>query len=61
MEDAEGEAGETGTLGVTNASAGHQAIFHHVLSLQGPYHRMVHVVNEVKSSPEPLEHFCLIA
>ena len=61
MEDVEGQAGETGPLGVMDASAGRQAICHHVLSLQGPYHRMRHVVNEVKSSPEPLEHFCLIA
>ena len=61
MEDVEGAAGETATLGVTNASTGYQSIFHHVLSLQGPYHRMIHVVKEVKSSPEPLEHFCLIA
>ena len=61
MEDVEGQAGETGTLGVMNASAGCQAICHHVLSLQGPYHRMGHVMKEVKSSPELLEHFCLIA
>ena len=49
VEDVEGVAGETGTLGVMNASTGYQSIFHHVLSIQGPYHRMIHVEKKSKA------------
>ena len=49
VEDVEGVAGETGTLGVMNASTGYQPIFHHVLSIQGPYHRMIHVEKKSKA------------
>lgn len=41
-----------------NASISYQSFFHHLLQFQCSYHRMVHVVKEVRNSLKQVEPVC---